>query len=785
MNLSLNWLKEFVKYQQTPEKVAEVLTLGGFEVEKVNYLGKGLDNIIVGQIKTIISHAEADKLSVCKVDVGRSELLNIVCAAKNIKPGQKVPVALVDAVLPNGMRIERRRIRGVDSEGMLCAEDELGLGDDHRGILILDKDLKVGKKLGQAIGLEDTVLDITVSPNRADGYSVLGLAREFAALSGQKLVQKKVAVKQSKKHSIKKLLSVRIADNDLCPKYTARVVRNVKVKRSPDWLRSRLLVAGIKPINNIVDISNYVMLEMGQPLHAFDMAKVTGRKIVVRKAGKDKKFTTLDNEERKLSSDMLVIADNKEPIAVAGVIGGKNSVISRETKDVVIESAIFKPVSIRKTRQKLGIVTEASTRFEKGIWWDLPEAAADRAAQLMSELASGEVANGLIVCSKVKIVKPTIIRISLDYINKLIGRNFTEAEVIKNLEKLAFQVSKAGKGELKVTVPAWRQDVSIPADVVEEVGRMYGWNNLKPAPIFAELKPVVLPPEQILEKEIKNTLVACGLTEVLNYSFYGRDLIEKFGFDTNKHYKVTNPLNPEQEYLRSSLIPRLIENVLKNYQTREEVKLFEVGKVFKRINEGMPDEKIIVTGVIYSKRKVSISEKHHPIHKLRGILNTLFNKLNIANDRVNYEYERRDLFENIRIDKETIGTYGWPSSSGGKLGSQVVYFEIDLVKLIKYVNLQRRYQPISEYPFVERDMTFTIPLETDFQQFTRAIMKESDLITRVIGHDMYKSSEKERKVTIRIFYQASDRTLKSEEVEEIEKEIVSAMSNKFKTELKK
>jgi len=784
MYLSFNWLKEFVKLKQSPEQVAEVLTHAGFEVEKIDYWGKGLENVLVGQIKTIVSHAEADKLSVCKVDVGRAKLMNIVCAAKNIKPGQKVPVALIDAVLPSGIRIERRRIRGIDSEGMLCAEDELGLGDDHRGILILDKDLKVGKKFGQAIGLEDIVLDITVSPNRADGFSVLGLAREFAALSGQKLVHKKVEVKESKKHSIKKLLSVRIADYDLCPKYTARVVSNVKVKQSPEWLKSRLLVAGIKPINNIVDISNYVMLEMGQPLHTFDMAKVKGRKIVVRKAGKDKKFVTLDREERKLASDMLVIADSKEPIAVAGVIGGKNSEISRETKDVVIESAIFKPISIRKTRQKLGLITEASTRFEKGIWWDLPEAAADRAAQLMQELASGEVAKGIIIASKVKTYKPTTIKVSLDYTNKLIGRNFTETEVIKNLEKLNFTVAKAGKDEIKVTVPSWRQDVKIPADVVEEIGRMYGWNNLKSAPIYAELKPVSLTPEQQVQKKIKDILVACGMTEVLNYSFYGKSLIDQFGLDIKKHYKVENPLNPEQEYLRTSLVPRLFENLMKNYQGKSKVDLFEVGTVFNKTAQGMPEEKTMLAGIVYQKGDSGFrGEKGKSV-----IISALCRGLNINDSSVIYSPIEGELKPEvgININGVIVGEMGHVQINIQKLKGLPFWFEIDLLKLISVAEKKREYKPLADYPSVERDMSFVVLAEeVSYQDIARLIKNIDPLIVAVQPLRLHKISDHKRSATFRIIYQAPGRTLKSEEVEEIEKRIIREMFNKFKAELKK
>jgi len=315
MNLSLSWLKEYVKYKEKPEQVAEIFSNGGFEVEDIKAWGQEFEGVVIGQIKTIVSHAEANKLSVCKVDIGKSQLSTIVCGADNIKPGQKVPAAMVGAVLPNGMKIERRRICGVDSEGMLCAEDELGLGKDHSGIMILDESLPVGKKFSIATKLNDRVLEIDVTPNRADCNSILGLAREYAAMSEQPLKQPAVKIQESKKYITDKLVTVKVADYNLCPKYTARVVKNVKIGPSPQWLQARLLVSGLKPINNIVDISNYVMLEYGQPLHAFDLEKLEGNKINIRKAGTEKTFMTLDGETRKLSPEMLMIADGKQSVS--------------------------------------------------------------------------------------------------------------------------------------------------------------------------------------------------------------------------------------------------------------------------------------------------------------------------------------------------------------------------------------------------------------------------------------------------------------------------------------
>lgn len=781
MYLSLNWLKEFVKFKETPHEAAELLTSGGFEVESMKQLGSGFENVVVGQIKTIISHAEADRLSVCKVDIGKKQLLTIVCGAKNIKPLQRVPVALIGARLPSGMEIERRRIRGIESEGMICAEDELGLGTDHAGIMILDKDLRIGQNFGKALGLDDVVLDISVTANRPDCLSVIGLAREFAALSNQKFIEPKIKLTESKKLSIKKLLSVTVQNKDLCPKYTARVVKNVKIHDSPAWLQGKLRVMGVQPINNIVDITNFVMLEMGQPLHAFDAAKVANKKIIVRTAKTGEKFTTLDGEQHILTGEMLMIADAKQPIAIAGIMGGRNSEITKGTKEVVIESAIFKPISIRKTRQKLGLMTEASIRFEKGIWWNLSEQACDRAAQLMAEIAGGEVVKGMIEVAKTPEPKAANVTVNLPYLNKMIGRVFSIGEVKNILERLFFQVT-VSKGLLKVTAPAWRQDVQIPADIVEEVGRVYGWKNVKTAPIYAELKPMTLSPAEYWERKIKNTLVACGLSEVLNYSFYGKNLLEQFGYQVKDHYRVDNPLNPEQEYMRISLLPLMYQNLLKNYQSREAVKIFEVGRVFIRTTKEMPDERVRLAGLIYTKAK-----RQEAMLEIKNCLQTLIRQLGIHHKSVRSVEKKDGLIQfSILINKESIGYGGTIPFNAQKFSYVPAWFEINLDKLTQHAVLQKVYQPLSDFPSVERDMTFTVNAQAiDYSFFVETIKKIDSLIMVVEPVDLHKQADDVRNLTIRISYQAPDRTLKSEEVELIEKKIIAEAGKMFKAEIKK
>jgi len=780
MNLSLNWLKEFVTYTQTPEKIAEIFSLGAFEVEKLVELGTGLEDVVIGDVRTVVSHPGADKLHVCKVDVGRKQLQNIVCGAPNVKAGQKVAVALVGTTLPNGIKIERRRIRGVDSEGMICAEDELRLGEEHNGIMVLDPSLKTGKKFLQAIKLNDTALDLSIQPNRTDGFSVIGLAREFAALSGQKFTERKVTVPESKKVTTNKLLSVQIRNYDLCPKYTARIVQNVKIGPSPDWMQSRLRVSGVKPINNIVDITNYVMLEYGQPLHAFDYTKVQGKKIIIRTAGADKQFQTLDGNMRRLSPEMLMIADDKGPVAIAGVMGGNNSEITKSTKDIVIESAIFKAVSVRKTRQKLGLVTEASTRFEKGIWWDLPEQAADRAAQLMAKYAAGEVAKGIISVSKEKIKKPMVVTVKVDYISSLIGRKFSVAEVTKYLERLFFKITQGNGSTLKVTVPSWRQDISLPADVVEEVGRLYGWNKLKSAPIIGALKPVVLSDEQQLEKKLKDILVSLGMTEVYNYSFYGKRLIDQFDLDEKKHFKVQNPLNPEQEYLRTTLVPRLFENVLSQYQQYDSISLFEIGNVFNKTPKELPEEKVVLTGLFYYKK--NMAEAHQ---RMSGLLNVLYDQLGIY-ERITSSISEKEKGVQIMLNNQRIGKKGWIRAGTWKSGEEPVFFEFHLDKILTSINTSKRYNPISQFPSVVHDITFITPVDTNFQEIVNVIKETSATVVDIrAAKELYKDSDTTRSATFTLTMQAHDHTLTSEEIEKVRNQIIETVAKKFNMKIKK
>ncbi len=782
MKLSYTWLKQYIKVKQTPEQLAETLTLAGMEVESIERVGIGLEKIVVGQIKTMVDHEEADRLIVCKIDVGKGKMLTVVCGAFNIKAGDKVPVALVGTMLPNGMKIEQRRIRGVDSQGMLCAEDELGLGNDHAGIMILDPTMKVGQKLGVALHMPDIVFDVALPPNRADWFSVLGVSRELSALTNQKLQVERYEMTESKKFHARKAITVRVNERLLCPTYVARVVRNVKVRHSPAWLKARLIAVGIRPINTIVDVTNYVMLELGQPLHAFDLAKIEGKKILIRRARSKERITLLNGSDQTLDSSMLIIADAKKPLAVAGVMGGRAAEVTAKTRDVVLESAIFKPLTIRKTRQKLGIVTEASTRFEKGIWQSLPQQAADRAAALLAKLGRGEVAKGLISIESKKPSPPKQLRASVGSMNALLGTRWTSKQFGAAFTALRFHMKEAGEDVMNVQPPVWRSDIQTEEDLAEEAGRIYGWNNLTPKILHGNLKPQPLAHEKQSERHIKDALVACGLVETLHYSFYGMSLANQFGLDSSKHYRVQNPLNPSQQLLRTTLLPHLLENVLKNYQEQDSMQLFEIGHVYLPASGMLPDERAKIGLMAYHK-------KHNALKILKNALNQFFSFVHIPLESVRYAVSQKnpgagDIFiAKLRSSNERVGTFHEVFAGQEKLGSTPAYAELDLPSLIRHM-LTPKYKPLPQYPSVTRDLSIIIGPDQEYHVLSDRLRSFHEFLVVVHPVDLFPLKDGRRSITLRLEFRSAARTLTSGEVDLLLARLIKDIERIFRAEIR-
>ena len=554
MRLPISWLKEYVDFDDTPQGLAAKLTFSGTEVEGIETIGSTYEGIVVGEVLEVNKHPNADKLTLCRVNTGSGEM-TVVCGAPNVRPGIKVPFARVGVTLPNGVKLKSAKIRGVVSEGMLCAEDELKLSEDHSGLMILDGKWAPGTPLSEILGPPETVLDLEVTPNRPDCLSVLGMAREVAALYGTQLKWPAVRVGESDER-VENLTSVDVADEVGCPRYTARILRDVKIGPSPAWMKRRLELSGIRAINNVVDITNYVMLECGQPLHAFDQALLAEGIILVRRVVEGEKMATLDGIDRPLTPNMLVIADAHKPVAVAGVMGGAGSEIRDDTKTVLLESAFFKPQDIRATAKKLGMMTESSYRFERGVDIGCTEWASLRAAALMVAHAGGTLARGVIdVYSRPRAERTVACR--FDRVRSLLGVDVLNDQIKNAFQSLMLPVTESNDAVCTVQIPSFRVDLEKEVDLIEEFARIYGLDKIPlPAPKAALVPGADDKPVQAAIA-CRQHLVGLGLRETMNYSFVSDHLLNLFDPSDVQHRVVLpNPVNLEQATLRPSLVPR-------------------------------------------------------------------------------------------------------------------------------------------------------------------------------------------------------------------------------------
>ncbi|MDA2936597.1 phenylalanine--tRNA ligase subunit beta, partial [Patescibacteria group bacterium AH-259-L05] len=641
MRLSYKWLQELTHTRKSPEKLAELLNMHTGSVEGVENLSQGLDNIVVGEITKIKPHPRTDKLQLAMVKTvvdKKTVLREVVCGAPNIAVGQKVPLALAGARLADGSKLEACVIRGVKSQGMLCAEDELGIGDDHTGIYILDSKAKLGESITQALGLDDFVFEIENNSisHRPDLFNHYGFAKEIRAITSkypltiphsvQNFKKKmpsratfpplssRATVRSERSHKVN--IDITVEDKRLCPRYMAVVMDNIKVRPSPEWMQSRLRSIGLRPINNIVDITNYVMMEFGQPLHVFDKDKIS-RGIIVRFSKQGEKLRALDGEEYRLSSEDIVIADNKGPIALAGIMGGEASGVNELTKTIVIESANFNPLYVRKTSWRLGLRSDSALRFEKSLPLIFAEIGLLRAIELIRDKSQGRVVSHMYDVKSTETARQLKQIISIDFdcnrARAYIGENKIEnKEMISILKRLGCNVTLV-KEKANVTIPPYRKDLHVFEDLVEEVVRIYGADKIVPGPMVGEIAPSPPTSELILEKDLKNILAGCGFDEVYNYSFYGIEAKNTIKSSGKKHISIANPLNADQQYLRTSLIPGLIKNKLKNDSYFSEFKLFEIGNVFE------PQERKKVAGLIQGGEKdLKFGNKNIKHFKLQG-----------------------------------------------------------------------------------------------------------------------------------------------------------------------
>ncbi|MCX6743351.1 MAG: phenylalanine--tRNA ligase subunit beta, partial [Candidatus Parcubacteria bacterium] len=708
--------------------------------------------------------------------------------------------ATLGTLLPNGMKIEKVKVRGEESEGMLCAEDELGLGKDHSGIIILDKKAKVGESLAKVLGLDDVIFEIDNKSltHRPDLWSQYGVAREVAAILSEKL---KVYPTFAKATVGKENLDIKVEDYKLCPRYMGVVLEGIEIAESPDWLKKRVSAIGMRPINNIVDITNYVMMEIGQPLHAFDYDKLEGHRIVVRAALPNEKIKTLDDQDRKLDQTTLVIADAKKPVAIAGVMGGANTEIDNQTKKIIIESANFDHVSIRKTEANLNLRTEASIRFEKSLDPNIAELGIKRAIELILQICPKAK-----VVSKIEDVKKFNlnqgpIKVSFDFLNKRIGQEIEPKKVVSILESLGFEIKKQ-KEELSVSIPTWRatKDVSIPEDIVEEVARIYGYDNLQiNMPLVAMDRPEVNK-ERELERKIKNILAyGLAMTEVYNYSFNSEEQIKKVGLDLADHIRVANPLSSQTEFMRISLMPHLLENIVLNERFFQDIKIFEVGSIFLTDEKG---EKISDQG----SKRLPLQEKHiNGIICEKGEANPFYAAKNIAEIilkqlRFDYKLEKSQMVMpwgnlkrslKILIANKIVGVITELNPSIYKnfdLKNKVGIFSLNLSELVNFYNEEMAYKPIPKFPSIDLDISMIVAKKILWEEVKQAVIGvEKDLIQEVKIFDVFEGKgipEGKKSIAFRIEYRSDDKTLTMEEVQIIQQKVLKILEEKFKAQIR-
>lgn len=786
MQLSLNWLKEFVEIPKsvTPEELAEKLTAHTVEVEKIEYQADKYKNVAVGKILEIKPHPNADRLRLALVDIGK-EKLEIVCGAPNIAVGQFVPVALAGAALPGGLEIKPAEIRGVKSNGMLCAEDELGLGANHDGIMILDK-AKVGQNFSEFLKLNDVIFEVDNKSitHRADLWSHYGLARDIAAFLNVKFKPLKIKNPLNLFVSEAAKISVKIEDFKLCPRYMAIGLLGIKVAPSPEWLRNRLSAAGMRPINNIVDATNYVMLELGQPLHAFDKNFIDS--LIVRRAKSGEIMKTLDGLTRKLEPDMLVIADKTKPVAIAGVMGGLNSEIGEQTTDIVIEAANFNFDSVRKTAQKLGLRTEASLRFEKGLDPNLAELGLARAVELILKICpSAKVASQPVDEKRYKLNQGPI-KFDLNWLNQRAGHKFELKYVKQVLEKLGFAIkikrsrTPAKGAGLLATVPTWRaaRDISLAEDIVEEVVRIYGYNNIKPVMPKAAAQPPLANKEKSLERKIKNILsVGAGLAETYNYSFVGRARLEKLKFDSSPALKLANPLSQDLAVLRPSLAPGLFENIKTNQAKEDYIGLYEIGRIF--LNKPGADD------LPFQEKHLGLAlagGQEDLFRKLKGIIEYLFNSLDLSVKFEAAEEAAAAIYANGReIGRASELAAGPAQALGIKKKAAIAEIRLnDLFAAIKNSPAKQFKEP-PKYPPAVRDLAFVVNEKILYNQIKGEIENFSGLIKRLELFDAFQGGrlgQNNKNLAFHIIYQA-DKTLTSEEVDEIQAKLIKHLERKF------
>ncbi len=795
MKLPMSWLSDYTDIEGiSPKEYADKLTMTGSKVEGVEYLGAELDKVVAGKVLSCEMHPDSDHLHVCMVDVGEEEPLQIVCGAPNVAEGQMVPVALNGAVLPGGVKIKKGKLRGVVSNGMICSHEEMGISESllgyepEYGILVLPDDVKPGTDVKDLYGLNENVVEFEITSNRPDCFSIIGLARE-TAVSFKKSFKIPEVTFHETSDKITDKLSIDVQDKDKCLRYTSRMIKNVKIGPSPKWMRERLEACGIRSINNMVDITNYVLLEYGQPMHAFDLRHLEGGKIIVRRANDGEMIKTLDEQDRKLTSDDLVICDAVKPVAIAGVMGGFNSEIKPDTTEVAFESATFDAASVRLTAQRVGLRTEASSRYEKGLDYNNTIPAIERACQLVEELGCGEVVGGAIdVIGNVKDAQPIMFR--PEKINAFLGTDISTDEMVEILTSLEVKIDMEN---MMLTPPSFRPDLVAEADIAEEIARFHGYDIIPTTLLSGESVIGMKNKEQKVEDKINEVLTAQGMSEIYTYTFVSPSIFDKLNIPAESPLrntvKITNPLGEDTSVMRTTTIASMMEVLARNYNYRTtSAKMFETAKIFIPTEAGkLPEEPVIITLGMYGENA--------DFFTIKGVCEVLFEQLHI--DGVSYiavtdnpTYHPGRCAE-IKVGNKILGTIGeiHPSVSR-KFGIDTECYvgELNLENILATMNDDVKYHHLPKYPAVTRDFSILLDKITPVAEIEAVIRKAAGkLLDKLELSDVYEGHqipEGKKSVMYKAAFRADDRSLTGEEADNLHDKIVKKLENALGAQLR-
>lgn len=788
MKISLDWLREYIHFDFTAEELADRLTMVGLEVEEINESEPLVSGIVVGKIIGLENHPTTNKLKVCRVDVG-DEVLSIVCGAPNVGEGQLVPVAKVDAVLAEGTTVKTAKIRGVRSEGMICSERELDVGDDHSGVLLLDRNgYSVGDNFFDKTPKKDAVLEINVTPNRPDCLGYMGIAREVGVIVGERMIKPDAKVMEGDT-PVEEWVSVEILDPIACPRYCARIISDVKVESSPKWLRTRLESVGVRSINNVVDVTNYVLMETGQPLHGFDYDLLQGQKIVVRKAEEGEVFVTLDEEKRTFKSEDLLICDAERGVALAGIMGGLNSEVSDSTQSVLLESAYFDPMTVRRTAKRLGMSTEASQRFERGADPNNTIYAIDRAAKLLSDVAGGKVARGVVDVYP-RSIEPWEISLRRSRISTILGSDIPRKSVFSILRGLDLKVKE--EDPLRVTVPTFRPDLMREIDLIEEIIRHYGYEKIEPN--LHSYVPLIYSQngEEDFVDRVRDILVGLGFLETMNISLVSKEHVSMI-CDEIQPVAIRNPLSPETTFLRTSLVPNLLDSIRwNNNRSSGNLRLFEIGTIFSARAKTLPSERLfvagILTGFVKSNPFWGVTDEKVNFFHLKGVVENLLESLHVTG----YEFEservptfRSETSMTIRCGKGNIGLFGEMEKNlldQWDIQNEVFIFEIP-VDGLRDNSSKTRYTPIPKFPSVRRDLAIVVDEKVPVSSLKKLIRKVGGkkLISAEL-FDLYQGQQippGKKSTAFSLTFMSPTRTLKEEEVDPIISAILKELEASF------